>query len=117
MIPVAILIGVIIGIVVSIIAMRRIGSDRAELAEEAAARLAANAAAEAEDQKNNPPLASLQIPTKKYQPKGQAMPKPVFLPTEAPTLLEEDPVVEWVPIGEGDFYNPYSGEIFHKEWS
>lgn len=74
---------------------KNVGHEEGMKAENARLR----ALVEADEAEEAPKPAKLPSqPEKKYQPKGQKMPKPVFLPTEADSLLEEDPVVAWAPV-------------------
>lgn len=91
--------------------------DATKAAEEAKVRAEAEKEAKQEKLKAGP---------KKYQPLGNKMKKPVFLPTEADSLLDEDPVVEWQPVSLVDdegvidwektqanavYMNPATGEL------
>lgn len=89
-------IGFIVGIALFVLgAAYRAGRQDAE-ARAARAEEIRKAAIE-EGQANHPEPE--QLPQQKnYSPKGKSMPKPVFLPTPAESLLEEDPVIEWKPV-------------------
>lgn len=110
--------GVVLGIGVWLLMAISSAAKKNRDAKTAAAEAKTRAEAEEESKKSQP---------MKYKPLGNKMKKPVFLPTEADSLLEEDPVIAWEPTQVVDadgvvdwdkteagavFLNPKTGELF-----
>lgn len=90
------ILGVVIAIVIFLILAGKRSGERTEQARQKAAQeLAAKVAAEEEEAQVD---ALPKVAATTYKPKGQKMPKPVFLPTPAASSLDEDPVVPWEPV-------------------
>lgn len=120
------MLGLIIGLAVFLLLASKRSGERTEAARrDAAEKIQAAAIAEAQE-KEPDTLPQVATAATKYVPKGDKMKKPVFLPTEAPSLLQEDPVVPWEPVAIIDedglidwdkteanavYMNPATGEL------
>lgn len=100
-----ILLGIALGIGAWLFGATFIAAKQNRDALKAAAEARTRAEAEEESKKSQP---------MKYKPLGNKMKKPVFLPTEADSLLQEDPMIEWQPVQLGEtsaYMNPETGEV------